>query len=64
MNLEQIKKAIAEGKKVYWSSGLYEVIKDDRNQYLIKCSSNGSCIGLTWADNKTLNGKESEFFTI
>jgi hypothetical protein len=63
MNLEQIKKAIAEGKKVYWSSGLYEVIKDG-NQYLIKCSSNGHCIGLTWADGKTLNGKESDFFTI
>lgn len=64
MNLEQIKQAIAEGKKVYWASALYQVIKDDKNQYLIKCSSNGHCIGLTWADNKNLNGKESDFFTI
>ena len=62
--LEQIKKAIAEGKKVYWASSLYQVIKDDINQYLIKCSSNGNYIGLTWQDGKTLNGKESEFFTI
>ena len=63
MNLEQIKQAIADGKKVYWASALYQVIKDDKDQYFIKCS-NGHCIGLTWADNKTLNGKESDFFTI
>lgn len=62
MTLEQIKQAIAEGKKVYWASALYEVIKDNIGQYLIKCG--GSCIGLTWADGVTLNGKEEEFFTI
>ena len=62
MNLEQIKQAIADGKKVYWASLLYEVIKDNRGEYLIKCGA--SCIGLTWADNVTMNGKESEFFTI
>lgn len=64
MNLEQIKQAIAEGKKVYWASALYEVTKDSRGQYHIKCKSNGHCIGLTWADGTTLNGKESDFFTI
>ena len=64
MNLQQIKKAIADGKKVYWASALYEVIKDSRGEYLIKCSSNGHCIGLTWADGVTLNGKESDFFTL
>lgn len=64
MNLQQIKQAIADGKKVYWASALYEVIKDNIGQYLIKCKSNGHCIGLTWADGVTLNGKEEEFFTI
>jgi len=62
MNLEQIKQAIADGKRVFWASALYEVIKDSKGEYLIKCG--GSCIGLTWADGKTLNGKESDFFTI
>ncbi len=62
MTLEQIKQAISEGKKVHWSSGLYEVVKDNIGQYLIKCSSNDHCIGLTWADGQTLNGKEKDFF--
>jgi predicted RecA/RadA family phage recombinase len=60
MNLEQIKTAIAEGKKVYWSSLLYEVI-ESKGEYLIKCGNH--CIGLVWEDGVTLNGKESEFFT-
>lgn len=64
MNLQQIKQALLEGKKVYWASALYEVIRDSRGEYLIKCSSNGHCIGLTWADGVTLNGKESDFFTL
>ncbi len=61
MTLEEIKKAVDGGKTVYYQSGLYTVIKDNKGQYLIK--SGPSCIGLTWADGKTLNGKESDFFT-
>lgn len=64
MNLEQIKQAIADGKKVYWASALYEVIKNSRGEYNIICKSNNHSIGLTWADGKTLNGKESDFFTL
>ena len=64
MNLEQIKKAIAEGKKVYWASLAYDVIKDDIGQYLIKCNLNGHCIGLAWRDGITVNGKEDDFFTM
>jgi hypothetical protein len=63
MNLQEIKNAISEGKKVYWVNKLYEVIKDNKNQYLIKCSSNSHCIGLTWQDEETMNGGEEEFFT-
>lgn len=62
MNLSEIKEAINNGKKVFWSNKSYEVVKDKKNQYLIK-HSNGSCIGLTWADETTLNGKEKDFFT-
>lgn len=61
MNLQEIKQAIEEGKKVYWSNLSYEVIKDNIGQYLIKSGSH--CIGLTWADEVTLNGEEKDFFT-
>jgi hypothetical protein len=62
MNLEEIKKAVDEGKSVYWSNRNYEVIKDKNGQYLICCSLNNSCIGLTWTDGTTLNGKEMDFY--
>lgn len=64
MTLEQIKQAIAEGKKVYWASLAYDVIKDDVGQYLIKCNINGSCVGLTWRDGITMNESEDDFFTM
>lgn len=64
MTLEQIKQAIAEGKKVYWASLAYDVIKDDIGQYLIKCNLNGSCVGLTWRDGVTMNESEDDFFTM
>ncbi|MCP3681801.1 MAG: hypothetical protein GY861_03840 [bacterium] len=62
MTLTQIKTAIEEGKKVHWGNSAYEVIKDGIDEYLIMCSHNENCIGLTWKDGVTLNGKESEFF--
>ena len=63
MTLNEIKKTVDIGKKVYHKNRAYEVIKDDLGQYFIKCNLNGYCIGLTWRDNKTLNGKQNEFFT-
>ncbi len=63
MTLDQIKTAISEGKKVCWNNSAYEVIKDSIGQYLILCPDNGSCVGLTWKDGVTLNGKETEFYT-
>lgn len=63
MNLQQIKTAIEQGKKVHWSNSLYQVIKDKKDQYLIVCT-NGYCIGLTWQDGITLNGKEQDFYTV
>jgi hypothetical protein len=62
MRLEQIKAAIEAGKKVFWKNNGYEVIKDSIGQYLIKCV-NGSCIGLTWTDGKTMNGNEEDFYS-
>ena len=63
MTIKEIKESVNLGKKVYWSKKSYEVIKDKHNQYLILCVLNNDCIGLTWKDGTTLNGKESEFFT-
>lgn len=62
MTLEEIKAAVDAGKKVYWSSPAYKVVKDSKGQYLIACEANHSYIGLTWRDGVTLNGKPSEFF--
>jgi len=62
MKLEEIKKAVDEGKSVKWASNLYDVVKDNIGQYLIICSDNQYTIGLTWKDNITLNGKPSEFY--
>ena len=61
MNVNEIKKAVDEGKQVHWSNVGYTVIKDNIGQYLIQ-HWNGHCIGLTWADNVTLNGKEEDFY--
>jgi len=62
MTLSEIKQALNEGKKVYWHNENYEVIKDNLDQYLIRSHFNDYYIGLTWADKKTLNGKEHEFY--
>ena len=67
MTLEKIKKALADGKAVYWTHKGYEVIRDSVGQYLIVYRRGGkgeNCIGLTWTDGVTLNGKEEEFFYI
>jgi hypothetical protein len=63
MTLDEIKQAIAEGRKVYHGSKNYEVIRDNIGQYLIVCSFNGYTIGLTHSDKQTMNGKEADFFS-
>lgn len=62
MTVEEIKRAVDQGHPVKWSGYSYDVIKDKTGQYLIKCSDNGHCIGLTHQDGKTLNGLESDFY--
>jgi hypothetical protein len=61
MNLIEIKQAIEAGKTVYVGNTSYSVIKDKKEQWLIKCT-NGYCIGLTWCDNVTLNANEKDFY--
>jgi hypothetical protein len=66
MTITQIKQAVDNGMKVYWSNEGYEVIKDNIDQYLIHCNINDSYIGLhglegTKYDN-VLNGDEKDFY--
>ena len=61
MTIEEIKEAISQGKEVFWTNLAYQVIQS-KDDYLIKCSLNGSCIGLTWADGVGMNGNPDEFF--
>jgi hypothetical protein len=37
--IEQIKKAVDEGKTVYAENESYQVVKDTHNQYMIKCEN-------------------------
>jgi hypothetical protein len=61
-SVSDIKKAVDSGLSVYHNNNAYKVIKDQLGQYLIYCTLNGYTIGLTWRDNKTLNGKINDFF--
>jgi hypothetical protein len=62
MTLQEIKDAIKSGKKVHWANTGYKVVCDKNGEYLIVWCGNGSCIGLTWQDGVTMNGKPEEFF--
>ena len=62
MNLNEIKAAVRAGKTVHWASTNYVVEEDRIGQWHIICLSNRHCIGLTWQDGVTLNGREDQFF--
>jgi len=62
MNIQEIKIAVDKGILVNYKTPTYRVIKDSINQYLIMCSINGSCIGLTNIGGDKLNGHESDFY--
>jgi ribonucleotide monophosphatase NagD (HAD superfamily) len=54
-----IKAAVDRGAVVYWMNPTYPVTRDSVGQYLI--GRGAACIGLTWADGITLNGKPEDF---
>ena len=68
MTLKEIKKAVNQGKQVRWVSDIYHVLKDNNDNYYIKCVLNQNIIGLTHKSNKKLwmsvsiNGKENDFY--
>lgn len=63
-SVEAIKAAVDEGREVRWENDGYHVIKDSLGQYLVQYQPNGSCIGLTWRDEVTLNGKLDQFYEV
>jgi len=64
MTLDEIKEAVDAGKDVRWSNTLYVVLRDSVGQYLVRCTSNGCCWGLTWRDGVTMNGDEKDYFIV
>jgi hypothetical protein len=62
MTIQEIKKAVDEGKKVCWARNHYQVVKDSLGQYLIVHVIDRDCIGLTNQAGDKLNGKEEEFY--
>jgi hypothetical protein len=61
MNLEQIKKALKNGLKVYWENDGYEVLKDKLGRYLVVFRHNGYTVGLTDL-NGNLQGNPNKFY--
>ena len=62
MTIQEIKNAVDEGKVVLYNNPAYQVIKDNNGEYLIECTLNGNCIGLTNKKGDTLNGDKTRFF--
>ena len=62
MTLTEIKSAVMAGKTVNWKQRNYVVLKDSIDQWLIKCTDNDSCIGLTHRDGLTMNGEGKDFY--
>jgi hypothetical protein len=67
MKLEEIKTAVRNGQTVFWKSHHYPVsmtqLKNGEEQWLVCCTDNNHCIGLTWQDGVTMNGEEKDFHT-
>ena len=64
MTLEEIKAAVEAGHVVHWHNSAYKVVKDSLGQWMVKCTDNGHCIGLTHRDGVTMNGEPEEFFMV
>jgi len=63
MELTEIKSAVMAGKTVNWKQANYVVIHGSKiDKFLIKCTDNDSCIGLTHRDGLTMNGEEKDFY--
>lgn len=71
--IKEIKEAVDKGQRVFWLDEKnpigrlreFEVIKNEKGEYLIKCHANNHCIGLHGLKGSdyenVLNGEEHEF---
>ena len=63
MTLQEIKVAVMAGHTVHWANTAYIVkYAPAIDEFLIHCLLNETCIGLTWRDGVTMNGREDQFF--
>ena len=63
MTLAEILRAVEEGLLVHWQTPGYVIERQQVGRgCVIRCLATDHCIGLTWADGRTLNGREDEFF--
>jgi ornithine carbamoyltransferase len=66
MTLDEIKEAVRGGKVVHWATDAYNVevhmLKSGEEQWLIHCLPTNHYIGLTHADEVTMNGKPEQFY--
>jgi hypothetical protein len=47
MNEQELKKALAAGKQVYWMNSAYEVIHNQLQDVYVKCHFNGNLMSLS-----------------
>ena len=66
MTLEEIKAAVLAGKTVHWTSEGYVVKRPELTSpisgFVVEHKASGFFTPLTWSDDKTLNGKEEDFY--
>ena len=64
MTLDEIKQAVSDGRTVHWCNPAYTVKLDSIGQWLIAYEGviGSNCIGLTWSDGTTVNGRPDEFY--
>ena len=61
-DLATLTKAVDNGETVHWKSTIYRVVHSYEDQYLVMCSLNDHCVGLTSLDG-ILQGNIEDFFT-
>ena len=62
MTLEEIKEAVNKNIEVYYKNSNYVVTRSGDEYFIMCLDGNAHTIGLTWADDLTMNGKEKDFF--
>lgn len=62
--LKQITDAVDRGEEVYWKNNAYQLIKDNSDQYLIKCCINNDVASLYWVDGSSSSYNPKDFYIV